>query len=244
MQQVGDALPLNGYLHSIQKHPAGDCPWCPGKKETQGHFQCKCKEFEKPHTLAHHGFARALIFELREQKPDGWQFWYETPIAALSWTFAWANAAEARKQMIRRPDGVAWHRLTGHVIFLEVSRPMDHFDNMAKASAQKGEQYSAAMEALCRAQRQRATQKQTSIVSTLPLLVGVRGTVEYDEAHRGFGPFKLKPSQVDKVLAAGIRAAITGASDMISARTAALPHAQRGRRRQQRAAPSGAQLHT
>ena len=236
MQQVGHVLPLNGYLHRINKHPTGCCPWHPGVRETQMHFQCQCSEFQENRTAAHHDIAKAIISELREQKPSGWTFWYETPLSSLPWQFAWANPLEARKQRDRRPDGVAFHSVTKRVVFLEVSRPMDQEDNMAKASERKGEQYTEAVQALCRAQRRRGMQGETTAVSTLPILVGVRGSVEYSEAVREFGVFELSKRKLDKVLAAGVRAAITAASNMISARAAALPFAQmrRGRSRQRR----------
>ena len=236
MQQVGHVLPLNGYLHRINRHPTGFCPWCPGIRESQMHFQCQCKEFEENRTAAHHNIAKAVISELREQKPSGWTFWYETSLTSLPWQFAWASPLEARKQRDRRPDGVAFHAATKHVVFLEVSRPMDQQDNMAKASERKGMQYSEAMDALRRAQRRRGTQGETSVVSTLPILVGVRGSVEYSEAVNEFNVFKLSKRKLDKVLAAGVRAAITAASDMISARAAALPfaHMRRARRRRRR----------
>ena len=127
---------------------------------------------------------------------------------------------------------MAFHALTKTVVFLEVSRPMDQEDNMAKASVRKGEQYTEAVQALCRAQRRRDMHGETSVVCTLPILVGVRGSVEYTEAVREFGIFELSKRKLDKVLAAGVRAAIMAASNMISARTAALPFAQmrRGRR--------------
>ena len=61
MQQVGHVLPLNGYLHCINKHPTGFCPWCPGIRETQMHFQCQCSEFQENRTTAHHDIAKAVI---------------------------------------------------------------------------------------------------------------------------------------------------------------------------------------
>jgi ribonuclease HI len=236
MQQVGHVLPLNGYLHRIGRHPTGCCPWHPGIRESQMHFQCMCSEFQENRTAAHHDIAKAIISELREQKPSGWTFWYETPLSLLPWQFAWANPLEARKQKDRRPDGVAFHAVTKRVVFLEVSRPMDQEDNMAKASERKGEQYTEAVQALYRAQQRRDMRGETTSASTLPILVGVRGSVEYAEAVREFSVFGLSKRKLDKVLAAGVRAAITAGSNMISARAAALPfaHLKRGRRRQRR----------
>jgi pseudouridine-5'-phosphate glycosidase len=117
---------------------------------------------------------------------------------------------------------------------------MDQQDNMAKASERKGMQYSEAMDALRRAQRRRGTQGETSVVSTLPILVGVRGSVEYSEAVNEFNVFKLSKRKLDKVLAAGVRAAITAASNMISARAAALPFAHMRRARHSRRRPQAA----
>ena len=71
MQHVCHILPLNGYLHRIEKHPTGDCPWCPGTRESQMHFHSECSEFEPHRTAAHHAIAKATISALRELNPQG-----------------------------------------------------------------------------------------------------------------------------------------------------------------------------
>ena len=121
----------------------------------------------------------------------------------------------------------------GEVIFLEFTRAMDNPDNMVEALATKGQQYSIPMEALRRAQTMRTLRHSSHIssVSTAPLIFGVRGTVLVTEAANSLAPLKMTSAQLRKVLAHGVRAAITAASDMCSARFAALrclPAAPRG----------------
>ena len=140
---------------------------------------------------------------------------------------------EEREQQDRRPDGVAWNELEGKVIFLEFTRAMDNPDNMSVALECKGNQYTEAMAALERAQRSRAWRHQTAItsVTTAPLIFGVRGTVLIDEARTSLQALKLSEKQLQKVLTRGVREAVTAASEMCTARTAALkclPKAPRG----------------
>ena len=245
MQQVGRVLPLNGYLHRIKRHPTGDCPWCPGIKETQLHFQCDCWKFEPHRTTAHHTIAKAVIAALKEST-KGWQFYYETPFSALPWDFQWKSYREKQRQQHRRPDGVAWHAEKRLLYFLEFSRQMDYDDSMAAASARKGAQYDEALEAVMRAQR-RGTYgtNQVASAATLPLLFGVRGSVEYADISEWLAVFRAR--SVDRVLAAGVRATLEASTAMITARRAALSSGedvrsrsdgarrrQRGGRRQRR----------
>ena len=61
---------------------------------------------------------------------------------------------------------------------------MDNPDNMREACQAKGLQYREAMAALDRAQQLAATKHPTTIriISTAPLIFGVRGTVLFEEA--------------------------------------------------------------
>ena len=133
---------------------------------------------------------------------------------------------------------MVWYEITGEVTFLEFTRAMDNPDNMSAALARKGHQYDAAVEALRRAQGRRRTRHATRIgcVATAPLIFGVRGTVMIDEARTALGQLGLTEAQLKRALAAGVCAAITAASDMCTARAAALkclprkPRGQDGRR--------------
>ena len=238
MQQVCHILPLNGYLHRIEKHPTGECPWCPGERESQMHFHCECNEFESNRTGAHHAIARAVISSLREHNPKGWKFWYETPFSQLPFTFEWESAEEEAEQQNRRPDGVAYNEIERTVIFLEFSRPMDQERNLYAAQHRKSTQYEAAERALRRAERRTPyLQRAIRDASSIPVVVGVRGSVLYDQIFPALSVFKLSKRRTDKVIAAGIRAAITAASEMIAARTAALPSAPHRGRQAYRARP-------
>ena len=220
MQQVGRVLPLNGYLHRIKRHPTGDCPWCPGQRETQLHFHCECNCFEQHRTAAHHLIARAVISALKEST-KGWQFHYEKTFADLPWVFKWKTYGEKRKQLKQRPDGVAWHAEKQLLYFLEFSRPMDQDDTMAAASARKGRQYDEAVEAVIRGQgTAEGRANKVWSVATLPLMFGVRGSVEYAELKQAMAVFGAR--SLDKVLAAGVRATVEAATTMIGARRAAL----------------------
>ena len=77
---------------------------------------------------------------------------------------------EKRKQMKRRPDGVAWHAANKWLYFLEFSRLMDHDDTMVSATERKGAQYDAAVEAV---EQHNRNANQVVRVQTLPLLFGV-----------------------------------------------------------------------
>ena len=234
MQMTGRVFPVMSYLRRIDKHPTGDCPWCgAGVRETLGHFQSECPQFALNRTTAHHDIVRATIAALKDFTLPQWTFFYETPLHQLPFKFAWASAQEEAAQKDRRPDGVAYNELEGKVIFIEVTRAMDNPDTMSAALERKGMQYSVAMEALRRAQRRRALRHTPTIttVTTAPLIFGVRGTVIYTEAREALEGLGLTQTQLNRALASGVRAAITAASNMCSARTAALkclPRAPRG----------------
>ena len=121
-----------------------------------------------------------------------------------------------------------WHAVDKKLLFLEFSRPMDQQDNLYAALERKESQYDAAVAAIRRAQTSvQACNRPISAVSTKPFLVGVRGSVPYVDARYEMEVFELSSKKTDRVLAAGVRAAVAAASDMITARTAALPNAPR-----------------
>ena len=219
MQMVSRVLPINSYLHRIKKHPTGNCPWCAGQRETMTHFMSQCKQFAKSRTAAHHAIVRATVAALREEKPAGWKFHYETPFSKLPFEFEWASERERRKQCDRRPDCIAYEPSSKRVLFLEFTRAMDHPHTMPTALECKTHQYDAAVRALRRA-------NPALTVRTVPLVFGVRGSVLYADAKSELRVFNMKPAADTRVLAAGVRAAITAASDMVTARfTARKPRA-------------------
>ena len=216
MQMVGRVFPVNTYLRRIDKHPTGECSWCKnGKLETLAHFQSECPQFALNLTAAHHAIARAVMAYLKDLSLPNWTFYYETELQDLPFQFKWSSRAEEEEQAARRPDGVAWNPILGKVIFLEFTRAMDNPQNMVEALAAKGQQYCAAMLAVNRA-------NPLISASTAPMIFGVRGTVMVSEAREGLAPLQLKRAQLEKALAHGVRAAITAASEMCSARFAAL----------------------
>ena len=231
---AGRVFPVMSYLHCIDKHPTGDCPWCGvGVTETLCHFQSECGQFTANRMDAHNAIARATMASLKDLKLPGWRFYYEQQLKELPFKFAWASREEELEQQARRPDGVAWNELEGKVIFLEFTRAMDNPDNMAAALERKGQQYVVAMDALRRAQDRRDTRHKIRIgqVSTAPLIFGVRGTVLINDARSSLQGLQLSEKQLLKVLTRGVREAVTAASDMCSARMAALkclPRAPRG----------------
>ena len=192
--------------------------------ETLCHFQSECLQFEANRTAAHHAIARSTVAALKDLRLTNWTFYYETSLDKLPFNFAWASEEEQQREQDRRPDGVAWNPILGAVIFLEFTRAMDNPDNMAAALVRKGAQYDAAVAALQRAQRSREHRHATAIssVSTAPLIYGVRGTVLIDEARDSLQQMRLTEPQLRRALTAGVRAAISGASEMCTARTAAL----------------------
>ena len=216
MQMVGRVFPVNTYLRRIDKHPTGECSWCRnGKLETLAHFQSECPQFAANRTAAHHAIARAVMAHLKDLALPNWTFYYETELQDLPFEMKWASRAEEEEQAARRPDGVAWNPILGKVIFIEFTRAMDNPQNMEEALAAKGQQYTAAMQAVGRA-------NPLISATTAPMIFGVRGTVIVSEARDGLAPLQLKQEQLYKALAQGVRAAITAASDMCSARFAAL----------------------
>ena len=235
LQMVGRVFPVNTYLRRIDKHPTGDCDWCgAGVQETQAHFHCMCPQFTEPRTAAHHNITRAVVAHLKDLRLANWEFFYETELKNLPFKFKWASEREELKQAQRRPDGVAWNPVLGKVIFLEFTRAMDNPDNMAAACEAKGNQYAIPMRALRQAQRSREHRHPalvTEQISTAPLIFGVRGAVLMDVARESLTPLQLTGAQLDRVLASGVRAAVTVASSMCAARFAAkrsLPAAPRG----------------
>ena len=180
-----------------------------------------------------------MVLHLKDLRLPNWTFFYETEIQHLPFQFNWASKLEEAKQMQRRPDGVAWNPVLGKVIFLEFTRAMDNPINMAAACEAKGQQYSFAMRALRKAQEPGQRKRESvaiASVSTAPLIFGVRGTVMMDVATEALSALGLTKAQIDKVLASGVRAAVTAASEMCAARFAALrtlpakPRGPNGRR--------------
>ena len=95
---------------------------------------------------------------------------------------------------------------------------MDQGDSLTAATLRKGEQYDAAVQAVTKGERpQRSSQ---FAVSTAPLVFGVRGSVDYADILLHLAPFNLH--RPDRVLAAGVRAAVAAASTMIDGRKAKL----------------------
>eukprot|EP00286_Rhodomonas_abbreviata_P014032 CAMPEP_0181341274 /NCGR_PEP_ID=MMETSP1101-20121128/30314_1 /TAXON_ID=46948 /ORGANISM="Rhodomonas abbreviata, Strain Caron Lab Isolate" /LENGTH=354 /DNA_ID=CAMNT_0023452523 /DNA_START=536 /DNA_END=1601 /DNA_ORIENTATION=+ len=189
-----------------------------GVLEMQMHFQCKCKQFELPGTTAHHNIAKAVISALKE-KEEGWKFWYETPFSALPWHFQWASSREARKQ--NDADPMESSEKEQQLYFLEFARSMDQGDSLMASVQRKGHQYDAAVAAIEHGQHTAAGRATpVRVVDTIPLVCGVRGSVDYDNLAMHLIPFLLKKK--DKVLAAGVRAAVEGVEAMTDARQAAL----------------------
>ena len=101
-------FPVNSYLRRIDKHPTGECPWCPGVRETLTHFHSECPHFAEHRTAAHHTICRATVAAMREAAGPGWVFKYETEIEDLPFEFTWPTLEDAIKGNARRPDGMAW----------------------------------------------------------------------------------------------------------------------------------------
>ena len=96
---------------------------------------------------------------------------------------------------------------------------MDHTHTMLAALDRKTHQYDEAIAAVQRAQEPLLLSKRTvRIVNTIPLVFGVRGAVAHAEAIEGLKWFKLSSAKMDRILAQGVRAAITGASDLCTTR--------------------------
>ena len=161
---------------------------------------------------------------LKDLRLPNWTFYYETELQHRPFQFMWKTEAEKQRQMVRRPDGVAWNPVLGRVIFLEFTRAMDNPENMTTACMLKGRQYAVPMRALQQAQQSRELRHSQAIhsITTSPLIFGVRGTVLMKEAREGLAPMELTEKQLKTVLASGVRAAITAASEMCAARFAAL----------------------
>ena len=100
---------------------------------------------------------------------------------------------------------------------------MDHPLTMAAAIERKSQQYDEAVEAIRRAQQALSYSARTvAEVSTIPMVFGVRGAMAYSEACEGFKWFAMSAAKRDRILAKGVREAITGASDLCTARFEAL----------------------
>jgi len=105
--------------------------------------------------------------------------------------------------------------------FLEFARSMDQGDSLMASVQRKGHQYDAAVAAIEHGQHTAAGRATpVRVVDTIPLVCGVRGSVDYDNLAMHLIPFLLKKK--DKVLAAGVRAAVEGVEAMTDARQAAL----------------------
>lgn len=90
-----------------------------------------------------------MLAGVKDLRPQGWQFWYETPFCDLHFDFAWTsdNLWGPTKQPVRLPDCVAWHELSWTLYFLEFTRAWDEGDSLQVANDLKAEQYAAAEEA-------------------------------------------------------------------------------------------------
>jgi len=235
MQLVGRVFPVNTYLRRIDKHPNGHCHWCKGVRETITHFQSCCPQFQDNRIAAHNSIARAVMGALAGAQLADWQFFYETPFSQLPFEFAW-TAEEREEQENRRQDGVAWNLVSKIVLFLEFTRCMDHPHTLKEAVERKASQYDAAVDALFRAQERARYDDKLQHIVTLPLVFGVRGSVAYEAACESLKWFEMSAAKRDKVLACGVREAITGASELCTARYAALkslpkvPRAANGKR--------------
>eukprot|EP00961_Rhodomonas_salina_P239648 3237089-Rhodomonas_salina.1 len=92
---------------------------------------------------------------------------------------------------------------------------MDHPHTLAAALQVKSSQYAAVEQAAMRAQRSKNYLDRTVVhASTAPFIFGVRGSVLTLESAPFFRLLNLTTSQESKVLAHGVRAAISAASDL------------------------------
>ena len=154
----------------------------------------------------------------------------------LPFSYKWASVAEGSQQLRRRPDAVAWNPHSKVLLLLEFTRAMDKPDTMEAALQAKGQQYDAAVCAIRASKGEMGADSTVDSVVTVPLIFRVRGSVLLTDAMTGLLPFSLTPAQFEKVMTRGVRAAITGLSDMCTARFAALrclprPLPPSGRRR-------------
>ena len=110
---------------------------------------------------------------------------------------------------------------------------MDAPTTMAKALENKGQRYLEAENGIRRAQRSlgtwRSPARTVDTVTTVPCIFGVHGSALTTEMHAGLGIMGLNKTQIDKVITSGVRAAITGLSDMCTARWEALKSVPRPR---------------
>ena len=173
--------------------------------------------------------------ERTDMNRPGWVFKYETPLNELPFTFHWASEEEKLQEEVRRPDCIAYNLQEKRIILMEFTRAMDRPHTMQQALTVKSTQYAAATRALRKGQR-------TFAVRTSPYIFGALGSVLTAPALEQLNVFKLTPSKAAEVLAAGCRAAITGASNMATARFASIKQqrtqmrARKGKRRNPRRA--------
>ena len=161
-------------------------------------------------------------------QPHRLAFLVRNPLFPTPFQFEWESAEEEAREGNQRPDGVAYHETDHTVLFLEFARPMDQDQNVYAAQERKSTQYSVAEAAIRRAERQTPFLNRTvRHVDSVPFVVGVRGSVVYNRLLGALEVFKLSARKTDRVIAAGVRAAVTASSEMITARTAALPTAPR-----------------
>eukprot|EP00961_Rhodomonas_salina_P016773 226265-Rhodomonas_salina.1 len=226
LQHVLRCYPTRSYLHRIGKDKTGECPWCKkGTSETLTHFQTECEQFVEARTKAHHLIMRAVLSGIKEKAHQDWKFFYETSFANLPFQYIWAFEEEQQEQLKRRPDGVAWNQKERKITFLELTRCMDHGDNMTAARANKSCQYDIAIAAIKRAQNALPRGDRSSVF-TAPLIFGVRGSVLSGHAATVLRSVEVKEEHVTAILRRGVRAAIKRLTVMTGARKTALQNLQ------------------
>ena len=245
MQTIAGFFPCQSLLFKWGKAASPQCLLCRSGNETVSHIQCMCTALKDARIAAHHTIAAHIVDTLRAHTRGKWHFYVETPVSQLrpidvplDMYDVWNRLIDAMEdidpvevsetdshQVLARlrPDiwAVSWS--ARQVLLLELTRAGDH--NPAwyvdTDESKRGRYRRLQME-------MQAHLPTGWVVDTLPLTVGVRGSLHVPSWRKILDIFEVSSAMQDKFLETLTRQALEELDRIYGVRSEALRQVQNG----------------
>ena len=191
MQTVAGLFPCQALLHRWGKAPSPQCLLCSGDTESVAHIQCWCPALKEARIAAHHAIAAHIMQMLQAHNVARWQFHQELAVSSLraievplDMHDTWHRMVDELDEMEMddddltgalarlRPDAwaISWGKR--QVLILELTRAHDwRQDWVSTTDTFKVQRYARLQT------RMQALLPWGWVVETVPLTIGVRGSI-------------------------------------------------------------------
>jgi hypothetical protein len=219
MQAVLGVSPTQGYLYRIGICASPKCLLCDSDHENLAHVQCGCSHpsLKRTRIAVHHHIREAasrVIFTELEKGHGGWEHLPETAARHLGLPEPTLEGEEEEDFQSKRPDCTLRNCVLKKMVLLEFSRAWDQDPGvLEQRTTTKSNQYAPLVILL------RSALPDWEI-STIALIVGVRGTSRKDLLQRDLS--FLDEAAVTRIQIAMAREACSGLTDIMQSRSTAL----------------------